>query len=102
MVNEDWRTAPPQKLDLTHAATAQSILEDAMAQAVLEQDWLIKYIVVNMRDVVNMRKYCREIFEPVEERALTSLGVMGIVNGANVLVTPELQPGDVRFVMDKA
>lgn len=99
MLNEDWRSSPSLDLDLSHANTAQSVLEDAMAKAELDHDLRVKYIVVNMRDVVNMRKYCREIFEPEEDRALTSLGVIGAVNGASVLVTTELQPGDVRFVM---
>ena len=102
MVNEDWRTAPSQKLDLSHAATAQSVLEDAMLQALVENpDKPINHIVVNMRDVVNMRKYCREIFDPEESPDRTRQGIMGYVAGASVLVTPELQPGDVRFVMDK-
>jgi hypothetical protein len=101
MINDEWRTAPSWKLDLTHATTAQSILGDAMDQAVLEHDWMVKYVVVCMRDVVNMRKYCRDVFEPVENPDLIRQGIMGMINGAWVLVTPDLQPGDVRFVMDR-
>lgn len=88
-------TVTPTFLFPVQAPLSADHLADAFGKA--SGDGYVSHLVMNAKDFPELRMFGRDILDLECRRSHLSLGVMGRIWGALVIVTRALQPGDVRL-----